>query len=79
MTFADVVMECFDDRNLVAEFDRLAGTSLNRDSRSVIQRMVDDAAGAGLGGEFARDATRFIEFVRHYVWEPLAAMENGDA
>lgn len=63
MTFQQVVMHCYERKDLVEQFDRLSGTTLMSKGVSF---EIDIAT-----GKFADDALLFIEFVKEFVWLPL--------
>lgn len=63
MTFQECVMECFDNRELVEQFNRLHGTSLGVGG---INGAVDEAS-----GKREADMLAFIEFVRDCIWDRL--------
>jgi hypothetical protein len=64
MTFKETVLMCFDNKNLVKEFDRLNGSNLLQ-SGSPLELMVDDSC-----GRIKKDMHNFIEFVRDYIYMP---------
>lgn len=67
MTFEECVNVCAGTRELVREFDRLAGTHLSEiGRRAPIHAMIDEASG--------RDAAafrKFVAFVAEFVWAPM--------
>lgn len=70
MTFEECVMHCFEERELVREFNRLWGCSLGVDQRPPIERMIDQATGHEPSINEA-EAVRFIDFVLECIWLPL--------
>lgn len=65
VTFAQCVLECARNRELVEQFDRLTGSNLSRRG-TAFQLLIDDAS-----GRFEADARRFLDFVREFIWAPL--------
>lgn len=65
MTFEQVVAECLDNRELVAEFDRLNHTNISRRG-TPLELQIDDAS-----GKTEDDVRKFIEFVMECVWNRL--------
>jgi len=68
MTFHDCVMLCIGNQKLVKEFNRLCGCSIGKDSRSVIERMIDQTTGHSPPPITDSDAQKFIAFVYECVW-----------
>jgi hypothetical protein len=70
VTFNDCLMECARNPDLVREFNRLAGCHLpvpgERDTRSPLDRLIDDAT--GYGGVLESELKQFCEFVWDCVW-----------
>ena len=62
MTFNECLIVCAGQKELVSEFDRLAGTSLG-ENKSPINQMIDEAT-----GKERADIVKFIEFVYDCVW-----------
>jgi hypothetical protein len=71
MTFTECVLECFDNRELIAQFNRLYGCSLGVDRRSVIERMIDQATGHEPPAVDEAEALQFIDFVYECIWSRL--------
>jgi hypothetical protein len=71
MTFTECVLHCFDNRDLVNNFNRLTGCSLGVDRRSMIERMVDRAAGHEPPPLDQDEARLFIAFVYECIWTRL--------
>lgn len=70
MSFAEVAMEAFDNKELVAGFERLYGVKVVNSwpkARSAIEAMVDKATGAGPTVN-ENGARAFIRFVWDFVW-----------
>ena len=67
MSFQDVVFECFQNRELVREFDRLRGTNVAMRG-APINLMIDKAC-----GKDKADLKLFFAFVFECVWLPLVA------
>ena len=68
MEFNDVVLECLMNKELVAQFDRLNHsnlTSLIRDTRTPIEKMIDEATGYQkvLDYKIRNDMHDFLDFV----------------
>ncbi len=64
LTFTDVLRHCAADREFVAAFDRLRGTSLSRlAGRSGLDAMIDDAT-----GRTDAEVRLFVEAVYDLVW-----------
>lgn len=66
MTFKECVLACYDNRELVAEFDRLKGTNLMHRGNS-LDAQIDFSS-----GKTQLDLQQFIEFVRECVWERIS-------
>ncbi len=62
MSFMQCLMACAENKELVKEFDRLAGCDLSF-SGTPIDRMIDEAT-----GKLANDIQKFIAFVWGCVW-----------
>lgn len=71
MNFTDCVLECFENHELVAQFNRLYGCSLGVDRRTTIEQMVDRATGHEPPAIDEREAKLFIAFVWNCVWTRL--------
>lgn len=65
MTFADVVLRCYDDPEMLARYDRLRGSNLSCRG-SALDLMIDVSS-----ERREQDLLGFIEFVREAVWERL--------
>lgn len=63
-SFAHVVRICAENRQLIAEFDRLTGANLSMKG-TPINLMIDDAT-----GKLQHDVAQFVDFVHDYVWVP---------
>jgi hypothetical protein len=61
--FERCVLLCFENKELVAEFNRLTGSSLGIDRRSVIERLIDQTCGHEPPAIDEQAARRFIKFV----------------
>lgn len=70
MTFTECVQECWRNRELVAEFDRLKGTNLSLKG-SPIETEIDLQS-----GRFESDMDQFFDFVYDTVWSRIPR-ENG--
>ncbi len=81
MTFQDCVMECAKTPELVKEFNRLSDSHLFVDTRSSLEKMIDEATGFQL--EVARREheamQKFLDFVFACVWIPLIFGDSGAA
>ncbi len=71
MTFNECVLHCFENPDLLSNFNRLTGCSLGVDRRSVIERMIDEAAGHEPPPLDEAEALQFISFVRDCIWARL--------
>ncbi len=73
MTFHDCVLECAGNHSLVQQYNRLNGCQLGTDSRSPLDRMIDEATGheKEIQGYQEEEYRQFITFVWDYVWLPL--------
>lgn len=73
MTFTDCLAICLDTPELVAQYNRLARTSIGADTRAPIVRMIDTATGYQEEVAAAQKAELqgFAEFVRATIYEPL--------
>ena len=71
MTFTECVLHCFDNTELVSNFNRLWSCSLGTDRRSTIERMIDQTAQYDGRSVNEDDAKLFIAFVWEYVWTRL--------
>jgi hypothetical protein len=65
VTFADCVLACLNNRELLASLDRLRGTNLSRRG-SPIELAIDEATGRA-----EADVAVFLEFVKDVVWDRL--------
>lgn len=73
-SFSDVVVECFDCKEFVANWERLTGMRLSdwRPPRNGIEALIDKATGAN--PTLNEDAAHaFVGFVWDYVWTRLPA------
>jgi hypothetical protein len=81
VNFAECVLECFDNAELLAQFNRLYGCSLGVDRRSVIEKLIDQATGFE-SPAFSKDEVHlFIDFVWRCVWirlPPEAFAESAE-
>jgi hypothetical protein len=74
MTFLDVVLECYDSKELMAQYRRLYGTSLGVvPARTPIEAMVDRETGHVPSCLDEIEALDFIKWVRRFVWDLLPA------
>jgi hypothetical protein len=71
MTFQECVMECFEEKELVQEFNRLYGCSLGEDKRQPIEQMIDRASGHAPPALDENEARKFIRFVWNCIWLPM--------
>lgn len=65
MTFQECVTTCAANPELIANFDRLAGTNLQRKGLP-IEVAIDKAT-----GKLDDDLRRFVQFVDEWIWTPL--------
>jgi len=71
ITLQECIIECAGREDLVREFNRLTGCRLGQSlERTGIERMIDEAT--GYPGESDDDMRQFCEFVRDYIWLPVA-------
>jgi hypothetical protein len=71
VTFTECVLECFDNVELRAQFNRLYGCSIGVDRRSGIEKLVDRATGFEPPAISKDEAHLFIAFVWDCVWTRL--------
>ena len=67
MNFQEVVMKCYDDDDLIKEFNRLTRHKL-KTPRSKIEALIDDACNYNPDEAGMVD---FIAFVEAFVWRPV--------
>ncbi len=79
MTFTECALHCFDNKELVSQFNRLYGCSLGVDRRRMIERMVDQAAGYVPPVVDEDEAHMFIAFVWDFVWTRLPPESFAEA
>lgn len=65
MTFPECVREAFNNRELLAEFDRLKGTNLSLRG-TALDLKIDFAS-----GRFEPEIEQFVEFMKECVWDRL--------
>lgn len=65
INFEDVVATCLENRELVAEYDRLNGTNLSK-KLSPIENAIDSAT-----GKREQELLGFIAFVDLVIWSQL--------
>lgn len=65
LTFPECVRECFANRQLLLEFDRLKGTNLSLKGNG-LEILIDEAS-----GRWQHDVEEFVSFVRDCVWDRL--------
>jgi hypothetical protein len=70
--FTACVAMCFDDRDLVAAFDRLRGCNL-LGRGTPLDLMIDEAT-----GRTDRDLRLFVEFVHDVVWSRMSAEARAE-
>lgn len=70
MDFQTVVMECYDNKEFVREFNRLTGNNLKQ-SRDRFISMIDNACGYNPD---EKGMIEFIQFVEEFIWMPLIAI-----
>jgi len=66
LTFTECLLKCAENREFVAQFDRLSGTALSNAGRGGINEMIDKAT-----GRQAEDVHLFVAFVWDAVWTRL--------
>jgi hypothetical protein len=79
MTFAECVLHCFDNPELVSQFNRLTGCSLGMDRRTRIEQLIDQATGFEPPAFSEDEAHLFIAFVWDFVWIRLPPEAQGEA
>lgn len=67
MNFKDTVLACFENKQLVVEYDRLNGTNLSK-RLTPIENAIDEAT-----GHKEKELLGFICFVDHFIWSPVVA------
>jgi hypothetical protein len=67
-SFAEAVHATFFNREFMSNYRRLTGSKLGLDSRSGIERAIDEATGFD---PHEPEWGPFFEFVRDYVWLPV--------
>lgn len=70
MTFEQCVMKCAANKELIQQFDRLAGTNLQLHG-APIELAIDKAT-----GKLADDVRRFVSFVDEWIWTPLVESQE---
>lgn len=76
-TFIDAVLYCYEQPELVAQYERLSGRRVRPPPRSALEKMIDDATG---NTEFDEaEVLAFAAFVMEFVWLrlPPAAFEES--
>jgi len=72
MTFEECCLKCFDNKELVAEFNRLKGHKLGV-KRTPFQKMFDDSCNYKPDEEAFPD---FCNFVYDFIWTPLLMQDK---
>jgi hypothetical protein len=67
MTFIECLQECIKNKDLVSEFNRLTDSKLGVDTRSPIDKAIDNACGYDEQKEYMR---KFIDFMYEFIWIP---------
>lgn len=68
--FANLVLHCAANPDVVAEFNRLTGCNLGQSAnRTPLDAAIDEAA--GYSGESDDDMAKFVQFVYECVWLTL--------
>lgn len=70
MDFQTAVMECYDNKEFVREFNRLTDNNLKQ-SRDKFIEMIDNACGYNPD---EKGMIEFIQFVEEFIWMPLIAI-----
>jgi len=73
-TLRQCIEACLGNRDFMHEYRRLTGHALGLDTRSGLDRMIDAATGHEPSTVSEPEARQFFDFVRDYVWAPVAAM-----
>ncbi len=74
MIFRDCLLECCQNKDLIASFNRLTGRHFKlNDDRAPIEKMIDEATGyqETLKAEALDDTRAFVCFVFEIIWVPL--------
>lgn len=74
-SFRRTVITVWQNTEFMAQWRRLRGSTLGRDTRKPIEQMIDDACGVYHTGGSDEDFREFFEFVRDHIWLPWLA--NG--
>ena len=80
ITFYDFVMTCFDNDELISNYNRLSGASIGVDVRSPIEKLFDQSTGHQVALDDHRDSqlTAFVDFA-HDLWLRLPAGQKAGA
>lgn len=65
MKFEEIVMECFDNKEFVSEYNRITGSSIRQQKLSIYQ-LIDQVT-----GKEEEELKKFISFVDEYVYQPV--------
>jgi len=68
MNFVECCKICITNPELVKEFNRLTKCKLGVDSRSPIEKMIDDVTKFD---ESKEDLKKFVNFIDECIWMPL--------
>jgi len=69
LTFREVVLVCFANREFMEQYRRLSGSRLGLDERTPIEKMIDSAV--GYQGIVEGEALLFFTFVHDVVWSRI--------
>jgi len=69
MTFQDLVMMCFDEKELVSQFNRIFDCKIGETNNlTPVEILIDEAVNYTRPDD---EYTKFINFVRNAIWLPL--------
>jgi len=72
ITLETAVMECYSNKKFMTEYNRVNGTNLAEDdTRSPIEKLIDNATSFTLSEREINDLKEFIKFVDVVVWQEV--------
>lgn len=78
ITFEQAALGCLENSEFMANYRKLRGSRVGLNTRSPIERMVDEACGAPPGDVSEQEWREFFEFVRDYVWHPVIVEQSRE-
>ena len=80
ISFYDFVMTCFDNDELISNYNRLSGASIGVDVRSPIKKLIGKSTGHQVALDDQQDSqlTAFVDFA-HDLWLRLPPGEKAGA